>query len=165
MGRFGQREEDGKQAGNTDLMSNSSFVVASFTTNRMHGGGVIGRLSCTHKWLSKAVSLGLVPTMTCTHLISKPTHAGSNWLLDDIQAMYNLARGCRIGRYCSYLYILPRSIALTGTGSGGGAVLGGKLTLGRTADVEEGVGYETPLLLSPEAIIPLTSNGGGVVMV
>ena len=130
-------------------MSNSSFVVASFTTNRMHGGGVIGRLSCTHQWLSKAISLdaglirqriGFVPTMICTHLISKPTHAGSDWLLDDIQAMYSLARGCGITPYRSYLYILPRSIELTGTGSGGGAVLGGKLTLGRTADVEDGVG-------------------------
>lgn len=51
-----------------------------------------------------------------------------------------------------------------GTGSGGGAVLGGKLTLGRTADVDEGVGYEAPLLSLPP-MIPFTSNGGGVVMV
>ena len=134
---------------------------------------MIGRLSCTHQWLSNAVSrdvglptqcIGHVPYMIRTHLVSKPTHAGSNWLLHDIKAEHNSARDSVIGRHLSYLYILPRSIALMGTGSGGGAVLGGKLTLGRTADVDEGVGYETPLLSLPP-MIPLTSNGGGVVMV
>ena len=98
--------------GNTDLMSNSSFVVASFTTNRMHGGGVIGRLSYTHQWLSKAVSpdvgiptqcVGFVPSIICTHLVSKPTHAGSDRLLHDVQTMYDLARWFGIARYRLYL--------------------------------------------------------------
>ena len=45
-----------------------------------------------------------------------------------------------------------------GLGSEAGVVVGGRLRLGRTADEEEGVGYETPLLSLTRL---LTSIGGG----
>ena len=40
------------------LISNSFCVIASFTTSRMHGGGVIGRLSCRVHLLSPYVDPG-----------------------------------------------------------------------------------------------------------
>lgn len=66
----------------TNLISISFFVTASRTTSRMHGGGVIGRLSCKKpQCLSN-----LVParSMASTYLVPKSAHPSSNWLLNDI---------------------------------------------------------------------------------
>ena len=43
----------GTERRSTDLMSNSAFVAASRTTSLMHGGGVMGRLSCRSPTMSQ----------------------------------------------------------------------------------------------------------------
>ena len=78
-------------------MSNSLLVLASLTTSLIHGGGVIGRLSCTTPSLSygrlnafEAFSPNirdLAAPIAPTNLVSETTHASPDRLLNNIQAV------------------------------------------------------------------------------
>ena len=85
-------------------------------------------------------------------------------MLNDIQALA-WSEAFPLGRVpVTYLYIRPLTIVLVGDGSD--MFCGGRLRLGRTAvEVDEGVGYERPLLsLLTRAATSMdvgTFNGGG----
>ena len=69
----------------TDLMSNSARVIASRTTSLMHGGGVMGRLSCRlPTYLSPFICIESFPI---AYLVSESAHASTYGLLDNIQAV------------------------------------------------------------------------------
>ena len=109
----------GTKRKSTDLMSNSARVTASRTTSLMHGGGVMGRLSCR------------LPMM------SQPSHGTFRVLFHGLPCLRNrtFELGWVVGSHLDYshsqlsqsslslpkthLYILPPSIETVDFGSCG----------------------------------------------
>ena len=83
-------------------MSNSLLVLASLTTSRIQGGGVMGRLSCAPPNVSIGCadaietlewSIGDVAArIGMTDLVTKSTHASSDGLLNNVQAVIFVSR-------------------------------------------------------------------------